>query len=325
MRRELLIILGLLITTILFGCSNSVEKQKGLSTSTNNEISKVILSDSETKSINNVQEKNKEESNQNSNKNAIDNSNAKVEESNGQKEYYAIDYKNIPKLSDDIVKSLIAHIWGGDTQLIEKIDIRKIEPISISRDRKGLKDYLVEAYIEATGTHSSNEHIAAILVRKNLSSKASNESYELKFESSALSSDCELIDVDSDGGFEILIKESHAINGGFDKTDMNIYKYKNNEFESIFNEGLSAENFDPPYCYNNSYKFVKNRKNPKYYDIIFNINTQCDKEFLEDNKPYLKSKIDEPVKDEIIFSFNGVKYIPKKQVYDYKKYLKSDD
>ncbi|MDD2402113.1 MAG: hypothetical protein PHD60_07945, partial [Clostridia bacterium] len=144
-------------------------------------------------------------------------------------------------------------------------------------------------------------------------SKGSNvpkdkDGYSIGFSCNNTYLEYELIDVDSDGANEILYKTSTHAQGGYENQDVNIVRYNGKEFKEIFTKGLFLKEPCPhPYCYDNSYEFVKNESNPDLYDIIFHINTQNDQEFLEFEGQY-NVIVDEPQKGDIVYFFNGDEY-----------------
>ena len=98
------------------------------------------------------------------------------------------------------------------------------------------------------------------------------------------------------------------VQGGYESHDVSIVRYNGEKFQEIFSKGLFLREPSPhPYCFDNSYEFVKNESDSSLYDIVFHINTQNDQEFLEfegDDRV-----VDEPRKEDIVYYFNGKEYV----------------
>ncbi|MDD4048390.1 MAG: hypothetical protein PHI90_06140 [Clostridia bacterium] len=301
------VFLVILLTLMLYGCSIEEFKKEQIPSSPNpvNETSEDEI---------------------------IENKDNDIEVGEEQVKYSVIDLKNIPDLSDkntsdkevtDLIATLYNGIYGID--LISGIDVITFEPICISNDRKEYKDYLIVASIVSNAIWYTNRDILAILKSKNVNTEDNQNSYELCFTKNNVSDFIdgydlyELIDIDSDGGQEIIFNTFEATQGGWERVQMYIFKYKDNNYEEIFNERLHEREVYP-YCYDNTYEFVQNKSNPKFYDLVFKINTQSDQEFLNQfkvpNSSFKDYEISQPVKDEVVFSFDGDKYIPNKS-YNY--------
>jgi hypothetical protein len=128
-----------------------------------------------------------------------------------------------------------------------------------------------------------------------------------------------LLDIDSDGRSEILIVADEAGNQSTRET-VTIWRYRQPRFQIIFREGLNEAYGFFPYNYENKYCFKPNRANTRLLDIDFRINTSIDFYTSEAEKLY-GSQVQglRPVTDSVTFTFNGVKYVPHKRFYDYRK------
>lgn len=254
--------------------------------------------------------------------------------------YRELDLKNIPDISEDTLKDLAANIHR-DVYQIEEINIIKKEPIFITKPEDAQKGYLIEASIKLI--FQAEKKVIAVVMKKPGDLKDDKEGYELVFkyvkyvyplisanEAKTAFPKYALIDIDSDGCRELFLETSKE--DSFNHEDLAIYRYKDGQFNCIFNQGLRSfyilnymddmrelDLNEIPVCfYNNSYKLVKNRENPNKYDLHFSIKTQ-DGTDIKKAGAVGKFLIPKPVREEVVFSFNGDRYVAEKVFYNYKQ------
>ncbi|MDD2401753.1 MAG: hypothetical protein PHI90_05130 [Clostridia bacterium] len=239
-----------------------------------------------------------------------------------------INFKNIPDLKKFTVRDFI-NITFVDDNGNPAIIIDTIESINISMNGNINKAQIIRGHCNSKSNLAPNNNVIAILKEKTDTTNF-KESYEILFMYDNDYIQYELIDIDTDGSQELLIEDwgSYSIDAGFSFKDIKIYRYQKDKFSCIFSEGLALRNSFCleklnyiPYIYSNSYKLIHNNQNPKLYDIIFYIQTSTPHKILEENNDSSKDcyKLSyKGVNDTIIFSFNGNKYVPNKEFYNYK-------
>lgn len=248
------------------------------------------------------------------------------------KNYTKIDYEHIPNLETDTLKNLLANLFTNQEKdhpyvLINRMTIEDVKPLDIFSNGKFKKAYLIHGIIYCNLDEQYGTHLVAVLEEKT-DFENNKKDYKLVFNCENYKVSCELIDIDTDGGQEILIRDEGFGSPAFGPyyKDMKIYQYQENQFLCIFDEGLYWEDYDglgksnlgkPNYnFYQNSYKFVPNKESSHLLDIVFNIESQPQellKGWVKDFKPLYES-----VKDTVTFTFNGEKYEPNKDFYDYR-------
>ena len=135
----------------------------------------------------------------------------------------------------------------------------------------------------------------------------------------------ELIDIDSDSIQEILIKEDDSGNQGT-HFYMTLWKYIQGQFQVVFQQGLDEGGGVFPYSYSNRYSFVKNANNPLLLDIRFTVDAgvaihddDYDQKSVEKISRGYGIELPKHVHQEVLFSFDGSRYVPTVEVYDYGK------
>jgi hypothetical protein len=138
-----------------------------------------------------------------------------------------------------------------------------------------------------------------------------------------------LIDIDSDGKYEIAAERyiGDGLNSGH--SIISVWAYGNNNFNTVFESDLSEFIVDFPYSYGNKYEFRRNVNDPKLVDLIFTISTSFDSEtFSDTGNPFyeLNHKIFVSGKpgtftDNITYVFDGERYVPNKEVYEYRSFF----
>jgi hypothetical protein len=248
------------------------------------------------------------------------------------KNYTRIDYEHIPNLETDTLKNLLANLFTEQEEkhpyiLINRMTIEDVKPLDIFSNGKFKKAYLIHGIIYCNLDEQYGTHLVAVLEERT-DLENNKKDYKLVFNYENYKVRYELIDIDTDGGQEILIRDEGFGSPAFGPyyKDMKIYKYQEDQFLCVFDEGLYWEDYDglgesnlgkPDYnFYQNSYKFVPNKESSHLLDIVFNIETQPQemlKDWVKDFEPLYES-----VKNTVTFSFNGEKYEPNKDFYDYR-------
>jgi len=257
---------------------------------------------------------------------STDNVTPQENETEKQTKYSKIDYNNIPDLEENTLKNLLANIFIGDNSSFEDIfalKAKEIKHINLSTNAANVNDgYIIEGSIQSIPRHPYN---VIAVIKENKKTQNDKTSYKLVFNYDGLELKYDLVDIDIDGRQEILIFDSDY-GACASSEELKLFKYQNNKFSCIFNEGLSSESPAIPttnqnkfmlYCYKNNYEFVKSKDNPKLFDIIFNIETQP-QELVEKWNDDDCDTNHESIKDTVIFTFDGEKYVPNKEFYDYK-------
>lgn len=226
----------------------------------------------------------------------------------------------VTELTDKVLFSHIINTYYDNNNLelladIREISIKDIKYINVSHDSEKL-DALVYADVKTTDP-SGNSNVLIIFENKRISNFNSEDNdYIFKY-GIASKLDYKLTDIDSDNKSEIIIIEKY--DGMVNSKGMSIIKYTNYGFINIFSRFLEMSKEDFPYSFTNSYTFVQNKKNSKLMDIVLNINTKFDESKYDKAKwegTILEDKPN-PVKENVVFMFNGNEYLPDKQMYDY--------
>jgi|GEM_PF-3539360 len=132
--------------------------------------------------------------------------------------------------------------------------------------------------------------------------------------------DYQLVDIDSDGIKEIVVEKINQHN--WDVRDVTIYTLKNGKFNSVFDEGLVWSNNKCAYSFYNTFKFKSSDEDLMFLDIEFEVHTFFDMNNFMENKGNMndvfESNIPKPINEVYHFKFDGKKYIPDKQLYNYR-------
>lgn len=204
-------------------------------------------------------------------------------------------------------------------QKLKEIEFRHL-PVNFSHDQGNKVDYLIQAHLR-TDWEKIDTNIVLVFI------KAGNK-YELKFKwvgwNKSFESNPKLIDIDSDNKMEILLEADFSGNQST-ASFVNIWKFLEGEFRIVFDEGIVEGYGLFPYSYANTYKFAKNKDNSKLLDIVFTIHTDIDEHQVSNyKKNSIKFDFDlpKPFHDNVLYQFNGKEYVPNKEVYDYRKYIR---
>lgn len=204
-------------------------------------------------------------------------------------------------------------------QKLKEIKVRHLG-VNFSHDQGNNVDYLIQGHLR-TDWWKTDTNIILVFIR-------SGNQYELKFKwvgwNKSFRSNPKLIDIDSDNKKEILLEEDFSGNqstGSF----VSIWKFMEGEFMIVFDEGLKEAYGFFPYSYRNAYKFSKNKYDSKLLDIVFTIHTEIAEHqvaYYKNNNIKLGFDLPKPFHDDVLYQFNGKKYVPNKEGYDYRKYMR---
>ncbi len=132
-----------------------------------------------------------------------------------------------------------------------------------------------------------------------------------------------IIDIDLDKSKELIIESDGSGNQSTYLT-VSIWKFIDDKFYKIFDEGLNECYSYFPYSYNNEYKFIESKN--KKLDIFFTIRTKIDKynkryhlEKGYNDKVYKKFG---GITNSYIFKFKDKKYYSDKEIIKYQKPFK---
>lgn len=212
----------------------------------------------------------------------------------------------------DIVVNLYENKECGMNRMkqIENIDL-KIDNTNFSDEGGILQDYFITVGIKSDWWKDDALIILVFIYNEG--------EYRLAYEylhGLAKPMNVNLMDIDTDTKSEIVIEEDFSGNQAMDNT-VRILKYNGSEFVTIFEEGLSQCCGTFPYSYANSYQFVRNKENPKLFDIVFSVKTVIDDDLMNEfDDDYTFPK---PINDQVIFTFNGQRYLSNKEVENYRK------
>lgn len=196
-------------------------------------------------------------------------------------------------------------------EMVEKIDL-KVENTNFSGEEGKNQDYFITAGIKSDWWKDDALIILVFVHNEGkykLACQYIHSSYKL--------TKVGLKDINTDTKSEIVIEEDFSGNQATDKT-VRILEYTGSGFTSIFEESLIQCAGYFPYFYDNEYQFVRNNENPKLFDIIFTIKTGINRDLMDKFKDK-NFEFPKPVSDEVVFIYNGQKYLPNKDVYDYRK------
>lgn len=215
------------------------------------------------------------------------------------------------------IKSSIADFYSKYNPQANIWAIKLDEPVRTNFTSKGLEgnDYLITAHVQ-TDRWKSDAKVALVLVNK-------DGKYTIAYNHINRTFQLTLTDINADNIKELVLEEDTAGNQST-KVFVTVYKYDGNNFHEIFYEGLSECYGFFPYWYENTYRFVKSKSRPGFLDIAYNIETTFDKTLLSKRKEYDKyfsSETPEVYKDEVLFIFDGEKYVPSKALYPYRRQL----
>ncbi|MDD5687949.1 MAG: hypothetical protein PHE88_08970 [Elusimicrobia bacterium] len=230
---------------------------------------------------------------------------------------------NLKKL---IESTFLSDKFGSELKEIEKIEF-KICKTNLYNDDNS--DILIKVKITATEWKSNTCIIFGFIYK--------DGNYVLTFKdigwNKSFDIEPKLIDIDSDGKYEIVIEADSSGNQS-SALFVTIYKLVTDKYIPVFEEGLDECYASFPYSYTNKYYFVKNKtkSKSKLIDIVYNIKTHFEsynpktdngKDISYYNKIYEKygNEIFRPFKGEYVFTFDGSKYVCNKEMYDYRKYL----
>lgn len=217
---------------------------------------------------------------------------------------------------------VISSIYDSDRSVsdkLEKVNFEEFKKVNFSSTYGDEKDYLIKGSYKTTFWKDDRE-ILLVFINE-------NNQYVLKFRFarpiSSRTTLYSLIDFDSDGKQEIISNFRAMGNSGYYISTVGIYKYMNDNFKEVFNQELEEGNGLSPYSYKNSYEFVNDINDSSKLNILFKIETVFNEEMLEiidknlNDIPLEKRKT---FKDEVLFIFDGKKYVPTKELYDFKGY-----
>jgi len=112
---------------------------------------------------------------------------------------------SIPGITDEDIEGMVLDLYEYGTDFISEININRVEPICISKERKGYKDYLIEVNISTEGAvWYCNQKYVMVLMSKGSNVPKDKNGYSVGFSCNNTYLEYELIDVDSDGANEIL-------------------------------------------------------------------------------------------------------------------------
>jgi len=202
---------------------------------------------------------------------------------------------------------------------------------NFSKNSDSNQDYHIEAYIENAEWWKLSGKVMLVFVND-------HGRYKLKYKNTGRRNyRFDFIDIDTDNRMELIREESIGGNGTT-HTTVEVLRYTGTEFRTIFKRDL--ERREPfPYSYSNSYWFTRNKDNSKLLDIVYSINTEFGNTFYDPNYEELGDDVffiekykrnfeifgnnpPKPFNDEVLFKFNGSKYVPTKKLYDYNKYFR---
>lgn len=222
------------------------------------------------------------------------------------------------------VKKLLRELYEKENpnsvrQELKTIEFRHLR-VNFSHNEGNDVDYLIQAHLRTDWWKTDTNIILAFI-------KAANK-YELKFKwvgwNKGFRSNPKLIDIDSDNKKEILLEADFSGNQS-SASFVNIWKFLEGEFKIVFDEGLYEGYGLFPYSYTNTYKFAKNGQNSKLLDIVFTIRTDIDElqvSSYKKNNIKIDFDLPKPFHGDVLYQFNGKEYVPNKEVYDYRKYIR---
>jgi hypothetical protein len=197
------------------------------------------------------------------------------------------------------------------------VNIQQPLKINFSKMSNISEDYAIIVDVDGNaGAPTSRKYLFVYIKDTNkYTLKLTEESYRFGFGGG-------FTDIDSDGKKEILIEMYVDKNDAYAA----VLRYSGTKFSTIFKEDLYYVLYNSPFKFDNSYEFVENESNPKLVDILFKIHTTWDeKEYKNPDDDFFRKKYasDKPIalKDEIVFHFDGEKYVPNKEVYNFGKYI----
>ena len=246
---------------------------------------------------------------------------AKVLEPRGDEELTAPLVAAGDSLGVDLADS-VENRYNGPWSLVTHVSVPMFKRVNFSHPQGGSLDCLVEVRLESDESHGS---AAMIFVFIEGGGKYTQKLFWAGYHH-ADDPSIEFPDIDSDGRAEIEITSDASGNGGWNEV-VELYRFEKRSFALIFNQSLSANFGLSPYTYSNHVEFARNRQNHSLLDIRFRISTGL----IDDGEPgtntqEVRDRLKEyglesftPVRDTVLFVFDGRKYVPSKPVPDYAK------